>query len=624
MAQAKRGSDSWKDSFSGWHGSLSVIGLLVCLIVFGCGRPEAVPTLLPDTLRQTEQGATIGFRSENGAHVWRGIPFARPPVGALRWRAPQEPESWDGVREALEFGFPCPQFDVESPGSTVGSEDCLTLNVYAPPWAPAEVPHGEARVPVMVWIHGGGNSYGDTRFYEGSLLALRGPVVVVTIQYRLGVFGWFSHPALREGVDPADDSGNYGTLDVIRALSWVQANISSFGGDPDRVLVFGESAGGSDTHAMLLSPLAEGLFSRAISQSGSARMTLPSYAENDVDDVVSPGASFSSGELLLWLLVEDGQATDRASAKTLRDGMSSSEVGEYLRGTSPETFLAFFAQFGNGPMYSTPQLLRDGYVLPETTAVDAYAQGRFNRVPAIFGTNRDETKLFMMMGSEHVRRLAGIPLWRSNASLYDASAMYTSQNWKRVGVDDPAQAVRAHQEEIWAYRFDWDEERRLLGYDLPGLVGAGHAMEIPFVFGGLSLGPASGLVFDPARAETDEALSDAMMSYWTEFAYSGDPGRGREGQGTDWPAWSAEPEGPKMMVLDSANDGGIRPSSEVVTKKSIRADSLADTRLRERRDWCAVMALVTGNGRAFDPQEYEAYTDGLCEGFPLDTDGGGV
>ena len=137
MAQAKRGSASWNDSLAGGRGSLSVIGPLVCLIVFGCGRPEAVPTLLPDTLRQTEQGATIGFRSENGAHVWRGIPFARPPVGALRWRAPQEPESWEGVREALEFGFPCPQFDVESPGSTVGSEDCLTLNVYAPPWAPA-------------------------------------------------------------------------------------------------------------------------------------------------------------------------------------------------------------------------------------------------------------------------------------------------------------------------------------------------------------------------------------------------------------------------------------------------------------------------------------------------------
>ena len=375
---------------------------------------------------------------------------------------------------------------------------------------------------------------------------------------------------------------------------------------------------------MLLSPLAEGLFSRAISQSGSARMTLRSDAENDVDDPVSPGASFSSGELLLWLLVEDGQATDRASARTLRDGMSPSEIGEYLRSTSPETFLAFFAQFGNGPMYSTPQLLRDGHVLPETTAVEAYAEGRFNRVPAIFGTNRDETKLFMMMGSEHVRRLAGIPLWRSDAPLYDASAMYTSQNWKRVGVDDPARAVRGHQEEIWAYRFDWDEERRLLGYDLPGLVGAGHAMEIPFVFGGLSLGPASALVFDPDNAETDEALSDAMMSYWTEFAYSGDPGRGRDGARMDWPAWSVESEGPKMMVFDSAHDGGIRPSSEVVTKKSIRADSLADPRLGERSDWCAVMALVTGNGRAFNPQEYELYTDGLCDDFPLETDTGGV
>ncbi|MEE3328333.1 MAG: carboxylesterase family protein [Myxococcota bacterium] len=603
-----------------WGRRLLFLALWVFLLPLGCGPDEAPPQALAETTRETEQGSVVGFRSADGAHVWQGIPFARPPVGALRWRAPQKPEPWSGVREALTFGAPCPQFDAQSagaPGPTVGDEDCLTLNIYAPPWAPSLVPAGSARLPVMVWIHGGGNSFGDARFYEGSLLALSGPVIVVTIQYRLGVLGWFSHAALREGNDLADDSGNYGTLDVIRALEWVQANISRFGGDPDRVLVFGESAGGTDTHAMMLSPLAEGLFSRAISQSGSARMTSRAQAENDADSPNDPGASFSSAELLLWLLVQDGRAANREGAKEIRSTLSAEEVAHYLRSKDPSELLAFFAESGRGPMYATPQLIRDGHVLPEVTAVEAYAAGRFNRVPAIFGTNRDETKLFMMMGSEHITRLGGFPLWRSNAPLYDASAQYTSQNWKRVGVDEPARGVRAHQDEIWAYRFDWDEERSLLGYDLPGLVGAGHAMEIPFVFGWLSLGPATWLVFDPDKAETDRALSDAMMSYWTEFAYSGNPGRGREGLGVPWPAWGEAPGTAKMLVFDSENDGGIRPSSRSVTLDSLLAESRADARLSDRRDWCEVMAFVTGEGPGFNEVEYANVTGGLCEDFPL-------
>jgi para-nitrobenzyl esterase len=370
---------------------------------------------------------------------------------------------------------------------------------------------------------------------------------------------------------------------------------------------------------MMLSRLAKGLFSRAIAQSGSARMTTRAEAENDIDALAYPGASFSSGELLLWLLVEDGRASDRASAKVTRSEMSDDEIADYLRRKEPEALLAFFSEFAQGPMYGTPQLIRDGHVLPEVTAVEAYAEGRFNRVPAIFGTNRDETKLFMMMSSEHVRRVGGIPLWRKNPSFYDASAMYTSQNWKRVGVDEPARGVRAHQSEIWAYRFDWDEERRLLGYDLPGLVGAGHAMEIPFVFGWLSLGPATRLVFDPDNERTDRALSDAMMSYWTEFAYSGDPGRGRGGEGVRWPAWSDGPDGVKMLILDSQNDGGIRVSSESVTWESLLADSRADSRLSETRDWCEVMAFVTGESGQFQPREYGKYTAGVCDDFPLES-----
>ena len=184
------------------------------------------------------------------------------------------------------------------------------------------------------------------------------------------------------------------------------------------------------------------------------------------------------------------------------------------------------------------------------------------------------------MADDLVRRIAGIPLWRKDPGLYDAAAQYTTQNWKRRGVDAPARRVRDYQKEIWVYRFDWDEERRLLGYDLPGLLGAGHAMDIPFVFGWLTMGPVTGLVFDPGAADTDRALSDAMMSYWTEFAYTGDPGRGRSGDRVHWPSWSAEEGGPKMLLLDTTNDGGIRASSKSVTFDGIVFDSRLDPRPR--------------------------------------------
>ncbi|MFP8874427.1 MAG: carboxylesterase family protein, partial [Myxococcota bacterium] len=196
--------------------------------------------------------------------------------------------------------------------------------------------------------------------------------------------------------------------------------------------------------------------------------------------------------------------------------------------------------------------------------------------------------------------------------------LFRSQNWKLRGADEPARGVRAHQKEIWVYRFDWDEERSLFGYDLPGLLGAGHAMEIPFVFGWLSLGPATRLVFDPDNADTDRALSDAMMSYWTQFAYSGDPGRGRSGEAVAWPAWSNAEGGPKMLVLDTTNDGGIRPSPESVTFEGIVANSRLDPRLAKRRDWCEMMLFLTGGGPEFDAAEYARSTGEDCSEYPVE------
>jgi para-nitrobenzyl esterase len=201
----------------------------------------------------------------------------------LRWRAPLAAAPWTGTRTATAMGSPCIQFwgPISGlkghEGDVVGAEDCLYLNIWAP--AAASTPAADERLPVMVWIHGGGNTIGTGNTYNGSHLAGSQKVVVVTINYRLGVLGWLSHPALREGAaNAADASGNYGVLDMIEALRWVQKNIAAFGGDPANVTVFGESAGGHDVFALLASPLAKGLFQRAIVQSGSLRTSSRTWA----------------------------------------------------------------------------------------------------------------------------------------------------------------------------------------------------------------------------------------------------------------------------------------------------------------------------------------------------------
>jgi para-nitrobenzyl esterase len=232
---------------------LSVCALLVT--VTGCGADDPAPTV------RIESGRISGALGDDGVRVYRGIPFAAPPVGDLRWRPPQPVEAWDGVRECIEFGPACPQ-----PASMIGDtpalqdEDCLYLNVWT---AAADEP-----LPVMVWIHGGGctTGAGSQSVYDGARFARRG-VVLVTINYRLGPLGYLAHPLLSaesgHGV-----SGNYGLLDQIATLQWVQRNIAQFGGDPDCVTIFGESAGAQSVCWLMVSPLAEGLFHRAIAESG--------------------------------------------------------------------------------------------------------------------------------------------------------------------------------------------------------------------------------------------------------------------------------------------------------------------------------------------------------------------
>ena len=300
------------------------------------------PTADSATAVEIAQGRVVGYVSE-GAYAWRGIPFAAPPAGELRWRAPRPPAPFAEPLVATASGSPCLQFasplaavaDPDGDG-VVGSEDCLYLNVYAPAGAPGA---GE-RHPVMFWIHGGGNSVGHAGPYDGSLLAVRHDVVLVAVNYRLGPFGWFTHPALRgPDASPADASGNFGTLDLVRGLEWVRDNIAAFGGDPANVTIFGESAGGTNVLSLLSSPHAAGLFHRAIAQSGSHRATPRAHGEAFAEGE-TPGHRHSSAEMVAALLARDGM--DLAAARERARAMSHDAIRTLLHGVDGAKLLALY------------------------------------------------------------------------------------------------------------------------------------------------------------------------------------------------------------------------------------------------------------------------------------------
>ena len=556
----------------------------------GCSKHEPAPVADPTSRREPPAGPVIGVAGKYGNHAWLGLPYAQPPTGDLRWRAPQAPETWTEARSAIEIGAACPQLTSRlagiegEPGTPVGDEDCLSLNVYAPRFAPDQVPPAGSRLPVMVWIHGGGNVVGYGGFYEGGNLAATEKVVVVTINYRLGPLGWFRHAALRgPGTTPEDQSGNFGTLDTIQALRWVRENIAAFGGDPDNVTIFGESAGGRDVYALLQSPLARGLFHRAIVQSGSLRRTPVEIAET-LTDASPPGAPNSSGEILLRLLVKDGRATDRDDAKAKAAAMSPAQIASYLRGQSAADLLPLYDAGGVAGLSDVPQMFAEGTVLPAEDALASFARtdGHAN-VPVMVGTNRDEDKLFLFADPENVGRFLWVVPKLNDPDRYDALAEHMATMWKASGADEPAAALqRGGNADVYVYRFDWDEAPTVLGANLGQMIGAAHVFEIPFVFGHFDLGKEANQMFTAENEPSRRELSAQMMSYWAEFARKGKPGTGGRG---DLPEWKS---GPSFLVFDTAAGGGLRLSDETLTEETALARIASDPRLRNDAERCKV------------------------------------
>lgn len=583
---------------------LFLLGLVFPVFtLLACSRgPSRGGKPAPETLRNPPAGPVVGIREQYDSFAWLGIPYAQPPVGPLRWRAPQPLPSWNEPRQAVVPGAPCMQYPsrfggVPGPtGKPAGSEDCLTLDLYSPRLSADDLSRG-SRLPVMVWIHGGGNTIGSSQLYHGGHLASAHRVLVVAVQYRLGPFGWFRHPAIRAGAaDPIEASGNFGTLDLIAALQWVRRNIAAFGGDPDNVTIFGESAGGTNVFTLLLSPLARGLFQRAIVQSGGMRFSAPEEGEQ------GEGPHTSTAVVLRWL---ERETRSRTEARTRLARATPQEIAEGLRALPAGDLLSLYEP-GPAGMIRMPLVFRDGTVLPAEDPLELLAQGQYRQVPVILGTNRDEMKLFFSQRPELVQyRLWIFPRIR-DPRLYELFSEYASRMWKATGADEPAERMRAVQgPSVFVYRFDWDEEPRRLGVDLATLLGAAHGLEIPFVFGHFDLGRASGLLFTKENEPGRRALSAAMMSYWAEFAWRGAPGRGRNDDLVPWLPWDpTTPEAPKFLIFDTPNGGGLRMSNEVVRRQELLAAIASDPRFRDDRERCALYRLLAEFGRGLTPEQY--------------------
>ncbi len=488
--------------------------LILSQIIFWTACSAEVPTETAegDPLATVATGQLRGSRSESGVASFKNIPFAKPPVGDLRWREPQPADAWTDVRDATAFGPMCNQNDNPQ---LPHSEDCLQLNVWTPQWPPAE------KLPVMVWAHGGGNVAGSgvEPLFNAETLSQHG-VIVVNINYRLGVLGFYAHPELT-AESPHDASGNYGLADQVMALRWVQDNIANFGGDPANVTLFGESAGASDVNLLLASPLAKGLFARAIAQSGPVGATLP------LADAEQRGVEFAAK------LGIEGQGS-LAELRALPVDQLMEQAG---RGPGP----------GMG-------IDVDGFVLPEP-AQKVFAEGRELKVPLLIGNNSQETQGPRGESAdihELISQRYG-PLAGQAMKAYGITAAGSPEPDPEFGTvmaqwsTDNSFRCGTVQELIWHTNagntgYEYQFSRTVHGKEAQG---APHAAEIPFIFGTLP-------VWQKMRGydESDHEYAPYLQKYWSNFAKTGDP----NGEGLpEWPKFDAD----HRAYLDFLDDGPV-------------------------------------------------------------------
>ncbi len=574
-------------------GRLGVAAAVMALTLGACGGGGSDPQT-----RDTSYGEVEGVNDSaaSGTYFWKGIPYAKAPVGALRWKAPVEPAKWSGKLDARQFGASCIQnprlyspgntntFDASVgdnlvTGHTPGSEDCLSLNI----WRPANDDKG---LPVIVFIHGGSNitGYSADPMYDGAALAKKANAVVVSANYRLGQLGFFRHPALRDkAVDPTltadDQSGNYAVLDIIQALKFVQGNIASFGGDKNNVTLSGQSAGAINILAVLTAPgqRATGLFHKLVPLSGGISVaTSPGFPQpannlagnNGYIAALTPAPTYEllSGMLLLKLLVDDGTAADAAAATAWVGAHSNADIAAYLRGKPASTILKVglktVAGLGNttgsGP-------IPEGTVVA-TDPIAAILAGEYTKVPVLAGLAHSESKLLSsflpLVGHPIGIRLADAQLFPilfdaakakaatfgdiinpayANGTAYDPAIADLDAKFFVALRDNLLDSlITQTPSQVWSYRFDWKQEPAPWN----DVYGAAHAFDLPFLLGNFGPSLYSNVIVSDANKAGRLALSDAMVGTLAAFARTGNPNHAA--LGVSWPNW------PGKLIFDAS------------------------------------------------------------------------
>ncbi len=547
---------------------------------------------------ETSSGTVYGVK-KNKVIFYEDIPYAQPPIGELRWKAPRTLISSDLIK-SKENNFciqrPSNLGGVDGEGFFVGNEDCLYLDIHAPKKI-------NTKLPVMFWIHGGGNTSGLKDLYDFSKMVAKHNVIVVRINFRLGPFGWFTHPAVQKFQDGDDKTSNYGTLDIIKALEWVNNNISLFGGDPDNITIFGESAGGHNVLSLLVSKQARGMFNKAISMSGYT--TSISLQDSYKPLSNSPISNYSSHNAINSLLLKYDK-----DKKIKIDDLN--QVRKFLFSLSADDFFSFYAE---RPSYEEiPLLTNDGIVIPKIGLRDSLSKKEHvTIVPTIAGSNRDEVKLwlgtaryFVDLEYSFIGSILNIPKVKLiDENSFEAFNFYRSSAWQLRGVDDPLNSLnKAGNSELYAYRYEWDDHRSLIIADFKRLIGAAHATEIPLLAGNMDLVggyPLSNFIYPPSISK--RYLSKNMMLFWTNFAKNGNPGMSTNS--VSWNSYISNDNFHNYLILD--NKKNLKMKSEKLTFAYLSSQLEKDTRLTQLEKCVVLLQMYTFVGNDIYDENIKNY-----------------
>ena len=558
----------------------------------------------------TSSGVVKG-EFHRGVYIWEDIPYAIPPVGELRWKAPRKIEFSSElilpktknfcIQRTSNFGGSAEYADEDDLLS--GSEDCLYLDVFAP------LNKSKKLLPVMFWIHGGGNTSGLKDMYDFRKLVKKHDVIVVRINYRLGPFGWFTHPAIQGFQDDVDKTSNFGTLDIISALEWVNENITLFGGDSNNITIFGESAGGHNVLSLLVSKRAKGLFHKAISMSG---YTTSFSTENAYRQDLQ---SFSSDHTS-WKIVN--KIVNDVSQEKKQSEYENKEIRKILLSMSGKEFYKYYSD--RKSYEEIPLLTNDGIVIPKNGLRNALSKIEYvNNVPTMIGSNRDEVKFWLAFSEYFVEldysiggSILGLPkISLKDEGAYEAFNYYRSTAWKIRGVDEPLNSLAmTGNKNLYSYRFDWDDQRRFVIANFKQIFGATHALEVPLLAGDNSLvggRPVSNFIYP--KGISNFYMSKNMMKFWTNFAKTGEPGL--SSNNVMWEPYTANKLDVKsFMVLD--NKKNLRMSSEMSSLENLTKELFYDERLNELEKCVVLYQMFTFVGNDLYDENIKNY-QGKCD-----------